>query len=707
MGSRALLRACAICTGIAINLTMTFAIAQDIADNRNGQSSDQTVRYDAAFFVRYQPNTALDMVSQVPGFQLDDGDTTRGFATSAGNVLINGRRPSAKQDRPSATLSRIPASQVLGIELIRGQVQGMDMRGQQAVINVLMHEDAPAAIRWESFLMYSTSGPIKPGIRASLSDRWNNIEYNIGIGIERNANGESGPETVEQGDGSITERRFDEELEHGLTLSGLYINAASWLGETLFQLNGKFGLVNAPEVRHSIRTPRPPDLPYDAFFRDGQHSETYELGVDAERVLASDLTGKTILLYIRKESDVLSTQSTRELSGLQSFFRQAQTDSVATEGIGRLELDWSGLAGHALQLNLEAAYNVLDGSLEQLVDNGTGAVLVDVPGANTRVEELRGDFLLKDTWMLGRYELDYGLGAETSRLSQSGDAELERDFFFVKPHVVLSYSPGQGTQTRVRLAREVAQLDFNDFVSATVFEDDDLALGNPNLRPDRTWIAELGHERRFGELSVVKVTLFHHWITDVLDLLPLSEAFEAPGNIGDGRRWGVEVENTLPLEWLGLVGARLDLKLRWQDSSVVDPVTGLKRQLTAIGGFNGPPAIKFRSENKYAYDISYRQDLESARFAWGWAVLAQAKRPIYKVNELEINDEGMLINMFVETTRWFGVKLRLDANNLLDYDELRERTIFTGARDLTPVDSRILRTRWAGRRFTLTVSGSF
>jgi hypothetical protein len=159
--------------------------------------------YDAAFFVRYQPNTALDMVTQVPGFQLDDGDVTRGFAASAGNILINSRRPSAKQDRPSVTLSRIPASQVTGIELIRGQVQGMDMSGQQAIVNVMLLDDAPAAIRWESFLLYNSSGPTKPGLKASISDRWENIEYNIGIGIERNANGEFGPETVLDGDGRI------------------------------------------------------------------------------------------------------------------------------------------------------------------------------------------------------------------------------------------------------------------------------------------------------------------------------------------------------------------------------------------------------------------------------------------------------------------------------------------------------------------------
>ncbi|NIN34347.1 MAG: TonB-dependent receptor, partial [Gammaproteobacteria bacterium] len=93
-------------------------------------------------------------------------------------------------------------------------------------------------------------------------------------------------------------------------------------------------------------------------------------------------------------------------------------------------------------------------------------------------------------------------------------------------------------------------------------EDDDLALGNPDIQPESTWITELTHERRFGDQSVVMLRLFHHWISNVLDLLPLTPDFEVPGNIGNGRRWGIELQSTLPLDWLKLSGAKLDIKAR-------------------------------------------------------------------------------------------------------------------------------------------------
>jgi len=285
---------------------------------------------------------------------------------------------------------------------------------------------------------------------------------------------------------------------------------------------------------------------------------------------------------------------------------------------------------------------------------------------------------------------------------------LERNFFFVKPDAVLSYTPVQGVRWRMRLGREVAQLNFNDFVSATVFEDDDLRLGNPNLRPDTTWKLELGYERRFGGVSVVKLTGFYHRITDVLDLLPLTPDFEVPGNIGDGRRWGLELEATMPLEWLGLMASKLDITLRWQDSTVVDPVTGEDRVLSGQGGVGAYRSLLAgNNNNKYFVRLNYRQDFEVERVAWGWTLAERDKRPLFKVNELDVHNEGHAIDAFIETTRWFGLKVSIVGENLLNFTQTRDRTVFAGERDFSAVDFHEIRERFNGRRISLSVSGSF
>jgi hypothetical protein len=705
-----------LCRHIYVVVTLIVGLggnvlAQQLENNRttaSGNAEEQIVDYSAIFFSKYKPNTALDMVQQIPGFILDDINNNRGYGASAGNILINGRRPGSKEDALSAILGRIPASQVERVELIRGQVRGVDLRGHTVVANVILHDNSPAGVRWEAGVRRNTlvdrllfRGNI------SVSDNWNDIDFNMGLNGERSSTGENSPEDVFNGANILTEKRFDTSVERGYKTSA-NINASTWIGETLFQINSKLSIETEKEPKKSRRIPQVPGIQRRTeLFFDNPESHEIELGVNAERLFKEDLLGKLIFLYNYSDSTKGSTQTRLNAAGDQTFFRDANSNRDDNEAIARLELNWTGLSGHAIQANMEGAFNSLDNSLAQTEDGGLGPVVVSVPGANTRVEEVRGDFLLRDTWSLGEFEMDFGLGAEVSTISQSGDATLDRNFFFLKPHSVLTYSPEQDKQSRVRIAREVSQLNFNDFVSSSIFQDDDLALGNPELSPDTTWLLEASHERRFGQESVIKMTVFHHWISNVQDLLPITDTFEAPGNIGEGRRWGLVLESTLPLVWLGLSGAKLNIKGRWQDSTVVDPVTGNNRALSGNKGFGGNPYISFNSENRYALIFDYRQDFEVAKVAWGMNIGMRDERTLYNVNELDVYDEGIALNSFIETTRWFGLKLRLIGENLTDLSQVRNRITYTEKRDLSAIGSRELSKEFEGVRITFAMSGSF
>ncbi|MBT8101192.1 MAG: TonB-dependent receptor [Gammaproteobacteria bacterium] len=680
----------------------TMRQAESVADD-----SAQYVRYPAEFFKRYQPNTALDMIRQVPGFQLDEGDENRGFASSAGNVLIADRRPSAKQDALSEILARIPASRVRRIEIIRGQVRDIDLQGQSVVANLVLRDADEAAVQWTAAVRYNIDFGVTKEGAASLSNAWGNIKFNAGIDFRDFIRGDFTPQSIRDGDSNLVESRFDLGDFDG-SRGALNVNASTLLGETLLRVNSRFAGETRDGNRLSTRTPRNPvGLPTIEQFPDTFDSTELEIGIDAERELKTGLVGKAIMLFIDNDLDDDSAQRSFDTDGVLVRERVSNTSTESSEAIARLEVNWSGWMNHVLQANAEVAFNTLDNTLRQTDDTGAGPMPVDVPGANSRVEERRVDVVLKDTWTRGRMEYEFGLGAEVSRIRQTGDAELERKFTFLKPQAALTYTPRAGQQTQLRLAREVSQLDFTDFVSATVFEDDDLALGNPNLRPETTWRLQLGHERRFGPDSVVVATVFHDWVSDVEDLLPLTPDFEAPGNIGSGTRWGVDFEGTVPLDTMGLRGAKIDINARWQNSSVTDPVTGLEREFSADrdGGKLFP--LEYQVENEYAITVDFRQDFESSRIAWGWDVRARGERPSFKVNEVDIADDGTEFNIFVETTRWLGVKTNLAAENIFDAAETRARTIYVGERGLSAIDSMEYRRRKRGFRINLTVSGNF
>ncbi len=693
-----------------ILLVCLLSVRSIAASEHDLQSGTDTVQYSASFFDRYQPNTALDMVRQIPGFELDDGDGTRGMASSGGNILINSRRPSAKQDLSSAVLTRIPASQVDRIELIRGQAQGIDFQGQSVLANVFLRTDIPATVRWELWGQHNKSAPFKVGGNVSMSDRWGDFDINIGLDAERDTSGWHGTESEFDGNGVLLESGPHNSTEKGIRLNALSLNASTWMGENFVRFNSRLTVNDTSYFRPNGRVAvAPGGTTTDEIINLDTQNLEYELGADVERTITDDLTGKLILLYNNDDSDSLSTQDVTDENEVQLLFREANTQTRSQEQITRLEFDWDRIERHAIQFNAERAYNVLDRDLVQTDDRGLGPILIDVPGANSRVREVRYDFLLQDTWSAGLIDIDFGLGAETSKLSQTGDSELSRDFFFIKPFTVMTYSHVNNSQSRIRVAREVAQLDLEDFVSATVFEDDDFALGNPNIRPEYTWVAEVSHEQRFSRETVLTVTAFHHWISDVLDLLPLSPDFEAPGNIGDGRRWGIMTEGTLPLDTLGLQGAKLDIKFILQDTVVTDPVTGERRRLSGDGGGAPYRTLEVLNNNMgWRYRIDYRQDFEAARVAWGLTYADRGDRPLYKVNELDVHSEGPAGTFFIETTRWFGVKINLLWENLFNFKRHRERTRFVGERGLSPVDSLIVRDRQHDRyRIGLHVSGTF
>lgn len=686
--------------------TLMCLSMETMAQSVPPETDAQLVAYDASFFDRYQPNTALDMVRQLPGFSLDDGDSRRGFGGSVGNLLINDRYPSAKQDKPSTILARIAASRVIRVELIRGQVRKIDLRGNPVVVNLVLADDGVGAVRWQLAVRKNLDiASLTPSGSISISDRWGSTDYIVGFDTRKSGYGDPGSERELNGAGDLTELRTIRDRGRGHSTNAFF-SASRPFGETLVQLNSTVG-VEVREEDRQVRNMPVADgaLPDNELFLNDRDNLDIEIGLDIKRGLTPALTGKGILLFHRQDQAPFSSQRNFDASGNQTLFRQADTDRVSDESIARLELDWTGIANHTIKIGAEGARNTLDSQFVQIIDSGSGPEVVPVPGSNTRVEEVRGEIQIIDTVAFDNAELSFGASAESSTITQSGDANVKRSFFYLKPEATLTYAASAEKQTRIHVGREVSQLDFDDFVSATIFEDNDVVLGNPDLRPETTWVLEVSQERRFGDLGVGKMTAFHHWISDVEDLLPLGPDVEAPGNIGEGRRWGVVLEATLPLDAVGLSNSRLNVKARWQDSSVTDPVTFENRVLSAKSGYKGD--LDFEGENRYAVHLDFRQDLNAGQVAWGWNSAVRAERPLFKVNEYDVHDEGTELNFFIETTRWFGVKVKLSATNVFNYRQTRDRTAYVAERELSSVEFREQRTLTNGARVELSVDGAF
>ena len=154
------------------------------------------------------------MIVRVPGFAFEAGNADmRGLAGSGGNVLVDGRRPTAKGDTLDAILKRIPAAAVLRIELIRGGANGIDMQGAALLVNVVRKRES--AIRGQiegSFARYG-DGRSAPAFRGNVSRRRGDTQSEASIYLYQTIDDEKGrgPRTRINADGSLRENALYDE----------------------------------------------------------------------------------------------------------------------------------------------------------------------------------------------------------------------------------------------------------------------------------------------------------------------------------------------------------------------------------------------------------------------------------------------------------------------------------------------------------------
>lgn len=593
-----------------------IAVPQSIPDPGN-----ESLTFEADFFTPYNPVTARDMVEQVPGFQIDEGGSARGFGGAAGNILINGERPSTKNDDAAAILGRIPAAQVARIDLIRGETGGLNLRGQTVVANVILRNDGSTSTRWEARARTTAyTDNINPEGSLSRTGRWRLTQYTVGLqGGEARSQQPRGLETLLVN--NVAAELRDEVENSDRRFANANVNTETFFaGGASLHFNGRIGSERTDNLEHSFRQAQTTATQSRNLIEGrSTDTDTLELGADYAIPLSNQFEAKFIGLFKRVDTAGGTSLRAGDLNNDFLFVSIAERETREKELIARLELDWNRPGGDTLEFNLERTKNSLDNTLALFEDSGAGVAEVPLPGANTRVGETRWDAEVTYSFSAGAVSVDAGLSLEDSTISQQGDAQNERSFFFLKPRLMLTHAGTAERQIRLRLQREVAQLNFNDFVSATNFGDNQINFGNPELGPENTWITELTLEQRFAKIGAVNVTAFHHWIDDVQDKLPLQGIFEIPGNIGNGRRWGVEAELTLPLDRLGLVGGRVDLSGRWQDSNVKDPVTGKGRVLS--------------DEGKYAMAVDFRHNPPGKDFAWGGMVAIASNVPVFGLDE--------------------------------------------------------------------------
>ena len=649
-------------------------------------------------FADTAPRNALDLVEQVPGFNVQGGGNFngggggRGFGEASGNLLINGDRISSKSTSVRDELQRIPVANVVRIEIVDGATMEIPgLSGQ--VANVIVESGGlTGQFNWRPQI---STGPAPIGFtqgRVSVRGTESGVDYSIALDVGGFIRGSDGSAIFTDSFG--IDERFNVQSAQ-FRRPGISANFAFDVAQDVrANINLSGGLV---AFRAKEREERVAASPFPAFvqqFRSSNDEIEYEIGGDIEFPAGP---GRLKLIALESfKHQKFSTQSLTDEGILATSGSRFQRIGDEGERIARAEYSW-GMFGGDWQLSGEAAFNRLDnvGSLFGYDPVTDDFFEIPFPSGVGGVREERYESILSfGRSLTDNLSLQITAGGEYSKISQTGSNALSRTFQRPKGSVSLAWAAGSGLDISLEVARRVGQLNFTNFLASVNITEENSSAGNNQLRPQQSWESELEISKSFGEWGSVTLRLFDQRIDDFLTIVPLVGGGEASGNIESAHRYGFRLNGRLELEQLGLRGAQLDVRIEGEESSLLDPVTLVGR--------------RFDGFNPFEIRLDFRHDIPETDWAWGleFRDTQQAKR--FRVAEVTLDHNISTFGaVYVEHKDILGLTARVRVGNIFNGNNVLQRTIYDGPRDSSPVLFTEDRRLAIGQVFNLTISGSF
>ena len=699
---------------------------------QNSTGDDSTVVYPASYFLEYAPVTAQDMLNRIPGISDTSGGQSkqiggggrgrnasrggRGLGSGGGSlqIMINGKRTAGKTNNSATQLTRISADQVDRIEIIRGTGGGLDVRGSTQVVNVvLLDQLAETSISYEFSMDRYDDSEYRPGGSLSYGGQSGVLNYLVSFSAVPQYDHQVLGETSVLGDMSpndhIREHRIREQDTYSLSTNLGY----KFGDNTSGRVNALYTEDDNPSELDRLTT----DLrgsastPYSEREDISSTQDNWEIGGDFEHRFANGSRFK--LLGISNENNLASTRERFGVLEDGTENKDLYLDSASTieEHIVRGSYTMDVFNSQDVEFGIERAQTILDSTLALGIDSSTGTpspefgglVPVEVPNANTKVEEVRYEPFLIHNWRINpRMSLETSMVYEFSEITQSGDFSNSRDFTYFKPKIDYRFDITPSLQLRLLVEKFVRQINFYDFVAATDSEDNDsdTQAGNTNLKPDYWWNYNLSAEHRLpSDAGVVRANYYFHHHKDFLQRIDVSPSEDdlrsAPGNIGTGDMWIFDIKASVRLGMFDLPNVLVTGRWSLRDSEVTDPFLGTERSFT-----NYP---------RGQFDIGIRHDLPGKKMNYGfnWNNRFDADITRYDIDDIESQWDDPYAAVFVEKVAFNNLTFRLDVENATDAQMCRERERYLGRISANIVEEVEYMCRGSGPVVSLKVSGTF
>ena len=669
------------------------------------QQEDRVI-YNPVYFERYSPQTASDMVAQIPGFTLagasrfnNGNNQARGLGQGDGNLLINGKRPSTKDDGPLVLLGRIPAETVERLEILNeGSTELARQSGQ--IVNIITQESERTTGSWQAQVHTLEEGTTNPFFLGSMTSKWGNARYTVGIDYFNNDFPQWGPEQAFNADGSIFEIRdeFSSFFNSGTTANfGL-----AWKGDNghvaNMSIRGSYveGTFKEDSDQYGVTADGQKDALHTLVkFRNDEREYSYEFGGDYTFPAGP---GDLKIIGLRRFEDSKFRGAFEDVPvSDNAYFFKSLAHPKETENIIRTLYTLQPKNGHILEFALEAVKNTLETSTTFEEDNGAGFEPLLLDGSDIMVSEERGEASVQYSRPVGDdWTVQASLVAEYSKISVSGDNPRSDSFLRPKGFISASWAVSRKTRLRGRLERSVGQLNFYDFASSHNVNEGTTNDGNTELVPDQTWRAEFTLEQQFGVNNMLTVTVFAEQVDDFITFIPFGDGTEGRGNIDKLTQVGLDVTATLATDSFGIPGGKLDLLGNFHNTELTDPVTGEKR------------SHRWNQYFPVHYSISFRQDIPNSPLAWGIILEERSGNTLHRLDQIRVQDHKwpQAHRLFFEHKDVFGMTFKAEVEDLFGFTYQNSRTFYEGDRNgpVSGWESSSRHSPWIAR---LSLSGNF
>ena len=660
-------------------------------------ASDATVTYPAEYFAQFNPYSVNDMLQRIPGISLARSGSRsqnrgggRGLGAGGEQVLINGRRIAGKSNEGDSQLSRIPASEVRYVEIIRGTSGELDVRGGTQVINVVLNEAlSSVSVAYEVNMDRALDGTLIPGGKISATGQYAALNYFLSAEREPRYDFRDGFESALNRYGDLAETVNRDETTDGWPIS-LTANFGYEFSPTdTANLNFSWTGNDVEYDTERVITRYQSDAVASRIFeRDTQPSKStgFEVGGDYMHVFGNGSRWKTIAIVNEKENEFersrfkVDPSASSETKDLYLFNYEKYRERIL-----RSSYVFNLSQGQSVEAGIERAQTVVDTSLRLGLLTGAAADarfggLTPMTNSLGSVEEIRLEYFTIHNWSMNdRMTLETTLLVEDSSISQSGTLANSRDFSFFRPKMDYRFDITPSVQFRGIVQKIVNQLSFRDFTAGVDQRDDEQNSfeGNSDIRQMSWWNYEANLEYRLpNDAGVINTQLYYQTVFDIIDNVDVSrdgEILSARGNTGDGRRYGINLNNSLRLGFLNQPNMLLTAGLSVEEATHYDSIRGEDRE-RAMGPRDG-------GSN---YSIGFRHDIPWLNNPnWGFNFNKRFLNDfmVWDIDKTEHYSPALSWFAWAETQAWGGLVYRFEARD--SNERCRLRTRYAGGTTVT------------------------